>query len=296
MKQINKSSIAKVLGLGVVLSTPLIFMTSCSATTVGTPLQAKIMVNNANINDVADFTSAPVKAAVSLAAQIAVPAITLNNSPGLPNAVMNSSDATANAFYYFMTSSYISGSGPFIDTDKAIGLALESINVNANIDSVKKAPEASAADSTGNFSITNVQMKYVFYNRYTKATITDLNTIKSDLTYWNDQGSFIKSDFNNHINNVKSSFTVTIPLSATYNLEHKKDVADWTIQDSSSWSFSGTGSLVKDPISFASNGINTFVQNLSLAASNLLTAKYNENSQWIKDTTAQYKGLISTIA
>lgn len=297
MKQINKSTIAKVLGLGVILTTPLIFMTSCSASTVGTPMQAKVMVNGKNIDEKDYVTSETVKSAIFVASHVAQPAIILNNNPFECNALLQSANTDATkAFYYFMTSSYFSGSGPFIESDYAIGLALQSIDVELTETDTLKKPGSAAVDSQP-LHIPSVKMKYVFYNRYSKNTVDNIDTIKKDLNYWKDQDSFEdKTLAETYINNVQSSYTVTIPVNAEYNLKHESGNGDWTIA-SGSWNFTGaTGSKVNSSISFDSNGINKFVDTLSKTAADSLTAKYNADEKWTKDKINDYKGMISTIA
>ncbi len=302
MSKINKFSIIKVLGLGAVLTTPLIFMTSCSSGEVGTPKTPHTLVNGKNIEDYGEDAGSA-KAIAGEISQFFAMTIPLNYnhaSSETTNLLLQSApDQVAKQFEFFWTSEFISGSGPFIESDKVLGLALDSVNLGitqADWDDITKKSTTDVPSKQ--ISFTSVKMKFVWWNKY-KAKEVSGQEVKDNLNYWLDQGTILNTEQNkNYINTVKDSYEIEFNFKGDYELEAKAN-NPWSIK-SAKWTFPGaTGSLV--------NG-KTFERKPDVHQISDLISKFrtfNEKSQKPKDNVGvdfykniknEYGGLIKSVS
>ncbi len=294
MNKINKLNILKVLGLGIVLTTPLLFMTSCSSTEVGTSKKASVLVNGKNLEEYKEATTA--SAAISEVAQFCASTIPLNFNhadPSTQNALLATPSAIANNFNFFWTTEFISGSGPFIDTSKVLGLTLESINVNAsNMDAFNTKP---ASGATAALSVSSVSMKFIWWNKY-EAKVVSGDDVKNNLNYWKEQGNFLP-EAQTYIDSVQQSYTINFNINATYNLKEAEE--KWSINDAQ-WSFPGATGKEISGKTFVRNAdtheiidlINKFVN----YNKDSQKPKYNVDKAFYESIKDGYAGLINSIA
>ena len=303
MSKINKLTFVKVLGLGAVLTTPLIFMTSCSSGEIGTPKTPYTSVNNKNVEDYGD-DAASAKAIAGEIAQFFASTIPVNYNHA-SNETTNlllagTPDDTAKAFDFFWTTEFTSGSGPFIDKDKVLGLTLDNVNLvttQADWDNITKKPSGAGASQALTF--TSVEMKFVWWNKYQARTVSG-QEVKDNLNYWLSEGTILDTqEHKNFINGVKDSYTITFNFNGVYNLEAKEANSPWSIKDAT-WTFPGaTGSLLNGKSFERKPDVHQIADLISQFRT------YNEKSQKPKDNVnvdfykeikTNYGGMIKSVS
>lgn len=310
----SKSRLLKIFAFGTIIATPMLFMTSCSSAEPGTRFQPKIISNDDKSQSVDSLTkSTTVKAALQDFVPIAASTHLLNNNNVFKNVLINNTsiknqddDKTSMQaqFNALMSLPYVSGSGPFINTNNDIGLALTQISVKNDIDShpeLKDKP-TSETETTSTLNINSIQLTYSFYNRYSEKHDYNESEVRSILKTWIDEGNVVDETLKNAMTNAKPSYTVDLSFAGSYTFTGKKD-ADWVLSKAN-WTFAGAiGSSLQGNISYDSKtqelgkgGTHQLATALTEAISKSQNYEFNTSGTFYEDVHNKYAGLVKSIA
>lgn len=233
MKTTSKSKILKIFAFGAVIATPVLFMTSCSSSEPGKRYEPQLYYNGDTL-DKLGIKNEAVKTALNEFVPVAAGIHLLNNNNILPNTLMNNTGQSD--FNALMSLPYVSGSGPFIDTSKDIGLTLYKIDVKNNIDTVPELKsEKPDQQKTAKLEVSSIELEYGFYNRYTQDPINDASTIKECMDYWIKSGNVVDNALKTAMENAKTSYKVELSFKGEYEFSGDKE-KNWYLTKGT-WTF-----------------------------------------------------------
>lgn len=286
MKQISRTKILKVLALGAVVTTPMLFMTSCSSSEPGTRYIPTISLGGVNVQEIKSSAAGVIQDVASFATSAQI----LNNNAIAPNSLYNGTPSTeAINFNALMTEPFVSGSGPFIEQDNVVGLVLSNVDLKATLDPDLKEANAKA-DGEKKLDITSVELSFKWYNKYLNKIYT--NFPKSELQSWIDSGNVKSSSLKQAMTTEKTEYKVIVNIAASYTFEGKAN-KPWAIKKEAKWEFANsTGSELKGPFDSISK-INDLRTKISNEASKTQSNKYASDKSFFEETKKKFGGIIT---
>lgn len=258
------------LGLGTIISLPILTLTSCSSEASIKKFQYKINVSGKSIED---LKSKYIKDKIAYISSVPVLLMNLNLCTSNKSLLVS----TPEIFAYLMGNSWISGGSTYVDESNRINFGVTKITVTST--GFDTEPTASA---TTTLDISKINITYGFYNPSNGTQLyTDINQIKSMLS----KNSNINNDMLSKIN--VTEFNAEFNVTYNEELEVIKDAKDFSQKKNTDPKLTiGNSGDIK-----GSSEVSKYISNLSKTASTNNPNNIDQNE--IKN---KYNGSIVSIS
>lgn len=262
---------ASLIGLGTVVSLPILMLTSCSSEPSIKQFEYNVTVGGTSVKD---LKSEYIKGRIANVSSIAAMLMSLNLSTSNQSLLVS----TPEVFAYLMGNSWICGGSTYVDESYRISFGMTEIKVNGSgFDSDPSTNQSSIP----NLVISNIEINYGFYNPDNGTQIyTDINQIKNMLN----NNPNINKEMVSKI--TSASYTATFSIEYSEELEMINNAKDFSLKSGTNPSLTVGSSTIS-----GTDNVANYISDL-----NKLVLSNNPNEIDQSEVQKKYSGSITDIS